>query len=287
MTAWMTLVLGIAAIMIHTSDADPNDIQITGTTYIPALDRYLDALARDNPLLFFAMCAYLGVAFISALMIGTTWFNASHWKGGLRFRYDKSNEELFFPRENALYYRSDYNEFVLGTTDGYCTTAILEQHEENKTRVKQDRREPTRITETYFLVHLKDGTWARHLIAYDDSTKKHIQPTLVKLQETLQCERTTRKMTVAECFASQSHITGHASQPKAGPSPVNYVVLGVTCAIFGLGGLGFIGIGLYEVIYVGRASGYFGFIGIVPFLLSLGGALFLRHLAKEGHPHAW
>ena len=122
-TAWMTFIVGIAAVLVH----------LPGTPEMAKSDSpFLPDLTKEQFLLFGAFVALLVVGLIALFGLGSTWSNALLWKGGLRFQYDKSNDEVFFPREHALYSRNDYNELILGTTDGYDTTKILEQHERNR-----------------------------------------------------------------------------------------------------------------------------------------------------------
>jgi hypothetical protein len=116
--------------------------------------------------------------------------NASLWKGTIRWRYDKTSGELFFAREHVHYSRDDYDDLILGMTDGYDT-------------IKMAKEETiVHITQSYFLVHRKDGAWIRHMIGYDQclrSTRRAVE----KIQKAMQCWTVKRTMSLQECYTTQ------------------------------------------------------------------------------------
>jgi len=68
-----------------------------------------------------AACVFCLVMFIAIVLfiVGYIQEGLSHvssWKEKFRFRYNKSNGELFFPRENIRYANGEYDTLILGTT---------------------------------------------------------------------------------------------------------------------------------------------------------------------------
>jgi hypothetical protein len=174
-----------------------------------------------------------------AIFIYTTSSNASLWKDKLRFRYTKSTGELFFPRENVRYSRDDYSELILGATDGYDTVRALEHQEMSQ----KPSRAPF-ATETYFLVHRKDGTWTRHLVGFDQRMKA-TRLAVAKIKEALQCRMIKRTMSRRECYSTQHEITGNESKTQKPLKPPGFYAFYAFISIFSFVGLGIIGFGIH------------------------------------------
>jgi hypothetical protein len=223
MVAWIALILGVTITLILFAEIPgplPKPVVIT-----------------------FACFAGLGVTGIMvAVSIVMTSSNASLWKGDLRFRYDQSSGEIFFPRENTQYSRQDYDELILGTTDGYNTVRMLEQQPSAR-----NSKLPL-ITETFFLVHQKDGTWRRHLVGYDDCSST-TRRAVAKIHESFPCQRVKRTMSLPECYATQHKSSETPTPPKRTiPFPV-YCFF----SIFVIAGLIFLGFSIAE-LWNARAS---------------------------------
>jgi hypothetical protein len=168
------------------------------------------------------------------------------WKEGLRFRYTKSTGELFFPHENVRYSRSDYNELLFGITNGYDTVKMLEEMKKDaaeRTEITQ-RFDP--VTQSYFLVRQKNGTWNRHPLAYDRHSNS-IHRIATKIKRALQCSTVKRNMSMQECYATQfkTAIPGLDPRPKMPTDRLGDVLNFGFLLLFGLMGLGFIGYGLW------------------------------------------
>jgi hypothetical protein len=223
--AWMLFIFGIIATILFMND-------------IPLQD------GIDQHVLKWFLIAFAGLAclaltvVLNAIFIYTTYSNASLWKDKLRFRYTKSTGELFFPRENVRYSRSGYNEFLLGTTDGYDTVRAMEHQEMSQ----KPSRAPF-ATETYFLVHRKDGTWTRHLVGFDQRMKA-TRLAVAKIKEALQCRTVKRTMSRQECYATQHKNVGVGVATQKPLNPQGLFALYAFLSFFALVGLGIIGIGL-------------------------------------------
>ena len=191
--AWMLLILGVGITMILLGD-------------MPTLGDLPQPLLKTFIIAFFCLAGFGAIGIFIALLIYTTLQNASLWKDGLRFQYHKSSGKLFFPREHVRYARNDYDQLILGTTKGYNTVESSENQRHRKAQFPF-------VLETYFLIHRKDGTWVRHLIAYDaltgvfDRWSKATHPAVVKIQESLQCQLVKRTMSLSECRAAQHPTT--------------------------------------------------------------------------------
>jgi hypothetical protein len=218
---------------------------------------------------FVSVC-FLITGVIIAFFIGGTWSNASHWKGGLRFQYSKSTGELFFPREDARYSRKDYDELILGTSNGYDIADILLEHERKENSNKRHYSPPTLFTQVYFLVHRKDGTWTRHLIAYEQRSEgDHMgiaadRKGFEKIQEAVQCQTVARTMTQQECYTAQHKTADPEAKLTQPPKPMRFGIL-FYCfmSIFLLGALFFFGIGCYQLYLANATLSWYTTEGII------------------------
>ena len=210
-----------------------------------------DTLPKPVIIAFACLSACTATGIIIAGFVYMAYSASSLWKGGLRFRYDQSSGEIFFPRENARYARNEYDELILGMTDGYNTVKFLEE------RTSTDKQqEPPLIKETYFLVRRKDGTWVRHLVGYDGCSKA-VARAVEKIQAALTCQIVTRTMTLQECYATQHKTVAAetgipasvASEVPAPPKPKQKSLIPAYCflSIFVAAGLAFFGFGLIEL----------------------------------------
>lgn len=164
-----------------------------------------------NPLFLYIavpFCGYSGVAIFIAIMIYSVKRNAATWKDPCRFRYDRNLRELFFSREEKRYGRHDYRTVVIGITGGYNLRDVPQfdhlapedVRKRNQSRLRDAN--PTYASQFYFLVERNDGTWARHLVAYDENAKG-IRRAAKKLADMLECRLVMRSMTYKECSATQ------------------------------------------------------------------------------------
>jgi hypothetical protein len=223
MVAWITLILGVIITLI--------------------LFVEIPELLPKPVIIIFACLAGLGVTgIIVVFSIIATSSNASLWKGDLRFRYDKSSGKIFFPREDTQYSRKEYDELILGTTDGYNTVRMLEQQPSSR------NSKPPLIMETFFLVHRKDGTWRRHLVGYDDCSST-TRRAVTKIRESLPCQRVKRTMSFPECYATQHKSSEMPTPPKPTIPFFVYCFL----SIFVIAGLVFLGFSIAELVHA-RAS---------------------------------
>jgi hypothetical protein len=201
----------------------------------------------------FVSAGFFATGVLIAILIYSVSSNASHWKGGLRLQYTKSTGEIFFPRENVRYSRDDYDELVLQTTDGYDIAEMVERLERNANSNKRRYSEPTLITQVYFLVHRKDGTWTWHLIAYEQHSEA-IRKDIAKIQEAIQSPMVHRTMSQKECYAAQHKIADPESILTKPPKPIRFGI-GFYCfmSVFVLFGFGFVGMGCFH-LYTANAS---------------------------------
>jgi len=139
-------------------------------------EHHLDLILHPLTLLFFA---FAGIFAVWALFPIPSWneafsesFGTSLWRGESRMQYSQSSGELFFSRENVRYSRNDYDALFLGITHGYDTVDMLWKMRMREFAASQKGRQEMQFaTQSYFLVRLKEGTWARHLIGYDRYSK--------------------------------------------------------------------------------------------------------------------
>ena len=183
--------------------------------------------------LYVVFIGFVVVGVIVAVFIRQALSNRSLWKGKVRFQYNKSSGELFFLRENAHYSRDDYDVLLFGTTDGYDTVTMLEYMKQWKVQIIE------LVTQSYFLVRRKDGTWVRHLVGYD----RHMSPNraAVEIQKAMQCRMVKRTMSMQECYALQHKTAAAGADPRPRRSMFPVYVLSSLMVL----GLIFIGIGLY------------------------------------------
>ena len=167
--------------------------------------------------------------------------SASPWKGGLRFRYDRSSREIFFPRENTRYAHDDYDTLILGMTDGYDSVKMVKNTED-------DRDYFTAFTQTYFLVCKKDGTWIRHLIGYDYPSKSTYRA-IEEIQKAMQCPMVKRTMSLQECYATQHKISDAGLESEPPPKQKGLVFIYGCLSLFMLIGLGFVGFGIHRLLH--------------------------------------
>jgi len=233
--AWMTLVCCVAAALVLSNEPGARGIVF--------------------------VCGFCFVGFIMttvfvALFIYTVSSNASLWKEKLRFRYNKTTGELFFPRENVRYAKEDYDQLILGATDGYDTVAMLEQLQAMKNQRSKRIQAPPLITETYFLVRQTAETWSRHLIGYDQRSRG-INRAVANIQKAMQCRTVKRTMSLAECYATQHKTEDTASAPPPPELPKLRLLLGFFtfcfAPVFMIVGLGIVCFGFHQLHYA-RAS---------------------------------
>ena len=225
MVVFMTCVIGIAIAFISLNKFPGPQLPLWGL--IP----------------FVCLAGFAPVGIIIAVFLHLVSSNASLWKGEIRLSYDKSSGTLFFPRENTRYSRGDYDTLILGTTDGYDTVKLLQQDKKNQGEAK-------RITQSYILVRREDGTWARHLIGYDEYSKS-VHRAIAKIQAALQCQTAKRTMSLPECYALQHGISDIESKGE-NPWKIPAFAYGV-CAILMLSGLLVAGYGSVQ-FYYGKVS---------------------------------
>jgi len=224
-------------------------------------------------LIVFASFAGLSATgIVIAILLYEVSSNASLWKEGLRFRYDKTSGELFFPRENVRYSREDYDILILGVTDGYDAVKIAEDVEAGR-----DGRMDF-ITQAYFLVRRKDGTWCRHLIVYNLYSKS-VHRSVTKIQKVMRCPLAKRRMTLPECYATQ-HVP--AAEERAAPSKTrNMLVVYCFCSLFMAVGLGVVIFGLHGLWHTNDDAVSAIIFGTPFFLFSLVFMLVWRHVTKS------
>jgi hypothetical protein len=172
--------------------------------------------------------------------------NASHWKGKFRFQYTPSTGEIYFPRDNVRYSRNDYYELILATTDGYDAITVLEMLK-NKPDSYGDKEFFTLslVSQSYFLVRRKDGTWTRHLMAYDYHSKS-TNRALVQIQDVLQCRKARRTMSLPECFTLQCKDAD--SQPEVPPKE-SLIMIYLFSLVMAVGGLLIISASIFPAFF--------------------------------------
>jgi hypothetical protein len=230
MVAWMLFIFAIGATAIFMSDPPVKMNHPAGPIVVKLL---LTAFA--------GLACLAGMGILIAILIHSVFSNASLWKDKLRFQYTKSTGELFFPHENVRYSRDDYDELLLGTTDGYNTVQMLEEIELNKTRSKKRYTTPAFVTQSYFIVRRKEGTWHRHLIGYDQHSKA-THRAIANIREPLQCRTVKRTMSLPECYITQHKTDGTASkvpQPPKQSQFFHYFCIFFVAPLFMIFGLGF------------------------------------------------
>jgi len=240
--AFMSLIIGIGLYFISYF---PEDTKITTMLYV-----------------LFPFCGYSAGLIISGIFVAVTMKNAALWKKRCRFRFDQNTNELYFSREDKRYSAHDYSSVVIGVTNGYNLRDLSQYQYLNKELPRQQITSssrnsvdvPERVTELFFLIQRNDGTWTRHLVAYDQNTKA-IERAAVQLQEMLNCRLATRNMSSRECAITQlPGVTAEfgndaLTSRSMGKNKVAYVVTTVLV----LSGLGIICYGLYSTYY-GKAS---------------------------------
>jgi hypothetical protein len=230
LVTFMAFVTTIAAVMIFMSDT-------------------VEPILKPLVIAGFASAGFFVVGIIIVAFIASAYSNASLWKAGLRFQYTKSTGEIFFPRENVRYSRDDYDELVLRTTDGYDIAEIMRERERNENSSSRRYSTPTLITQAYFLVHRKDDTWTRHLIAYEKHSES-ARKGFVKIQEAVQCQNVatvatvaTRTMSQQESYATQHKTADPEAKLTKPPKPMRFgIEFYGFMSLFVLFGFGFIGI---------------------------------------------
>ena len=226
-------------------------------------------------LIVFACLACLaGTGIIIAVLLYEVSSNASLWKEGLRFRYDKTSSELFFPRENVRYSGNNYDTLILGLTDGYDAIKIAEDVEAGERDGQMDF-----ITQAYFLVRRKDGTWSRHLIVYDLYSKS-VHRSVAKVQRTMRCPLAKRRMTLPECYATQ-HVPAAEAERTAPPKTRNMLIVYCFCSLLMAVGLGVAGFGLHGLWHINDDAFNAIIFGTVFFLFPLVFMLVWRHVTKS------
>jgi len=188
-----------------------------------------NTVRQDWGRLLVALVIFVGFASTRSFIAGfsyltsrsTTAWDKEQTKG-LRFQYNKSSGEIFFPRENVRYARGDYIALLLGTTDGYNAREILRKMK--KCVKKEDEGHPAieRITQSYFLIQQKDGTWSRHLIGYDQYSKS-IHRLIAKVQKAIRCQTVMRNMSLQECYVLQHQNIVRDFDPRVEPRPAKYL----------------------------------------------------------------
>jgi hypothetical protein len=245
------------------------------TCYAPSMD---DNKQRDLAvrILFIAAVWEIGISttvLVAAMIIFKISSHASVWKGGIRFRYDKTSGELLFQRENVRYSREDYDELILGVTDGHDSVKMV-------MNIKDDREYFTEFTQSYFLVHRKDGTWTRHNIGYDQPAKS-TYGAIEELQKAMQCLMAKRTMSLQECYATQHKPADSESALEPPPKQQGiYFTFGILLC-FMLIGLAMISIGIYWLFLAHDDAVGMTLFGIFWFLMSLGFFLLVRYEAKR------
>ena len=224
----------------------------------------------------FAFIGFFTVGWIVVMFIRQALSNRSLWKGKVRFQYNKSSGELFFLRENAHYSRDGYDVLLFGTTDGYDTVNMLEYMKKWKVPIIE------LVTQSYFLVRRKDGTWVRHLVGYD----RYMNPSraAVKIQRAMRCRMVKRKMSMQECYALQHKTATAGVDPR--PRRSLFCVYFLP-SIFMAFGLVVIGVGLHGLFWHAADPGtchavIFG--GSVYCLFALLGMLAYRYVYAKNNP---
>jgi len=254
MVAWMFFIGGIIITAIIMTDHP----------FLPGVFEQSEThkmVAKAFVIAFATLAGLAGTGIFIAVLIYMASSNASLWKEKFRLRYNKSNGELFFPRENARYAKGDYDQLIFGMTDGYNTVKMLEEMEqEYRERHAQKGQKVGRITQSYFLVRRTNGTWVRHLLTYDQYSKS-LHRAATQIQKVIQCRSVRRNMSMQECYILQYK----PDDPSLDPRPAKhhrttfYIYCG--CTFFMIQGLACLGYGLWQMdtnaIIHGAASSVF------------------------------
>ena len=210
---------------------------------------------------FMPFCGFNATLIVSGILVFVTRKNAALWKNHCRFRFDQTMRELYFSREDKRYSVHDYSSVVIGITSGYNLRDLPQYQDPNKessrqtvTRSRRRDEMPERVTELFFLVQLNDGTWSRHLVAYDQNAKA-IRRAAVQLQEMLDCRLASREMSKRECAVTQlpGAADEHGNRELMSRSKNKNKLAYTSLVVFFLAGFGMICYGLY-CVHNGKAS---------------------------------